>query len=313
VKSLIDTYGREIKKLRVSLTDQCNLRCLYCMPVNSSFMDDRNFLSPDELVSIVTELQERGLVEVRLTGGEPLVRRNFREIIQRLSLLNLKKLSLTTNGILLDEYFDDLKASRIFSLNISLDSLRPETFKKISYRDHFSRVMRNIEKAKELGFLIKINMVLMKGINDHEVKDFVEFSEKLQVEVRFLELMRIGVACSSQKDQFISAREVIHHLQKQYTLTPVHKDKDSTSYNFLTNTKAHIGFIASESEPFCGHCSRWRLSADGKLKACLLKEDARSLKNTTSVDRETLYQELLGLKPMRRPFEVAHQMNEIGG
>lgn len=310
---LIDDHGRRIRKLRVSLTDKCNLRCHYCMPVNQTFMDESKYLSPNEITEIVKELAGLGLEEVRLTGGEPLMRKSFAEIVDKLGALELKKLALTTNGIFLDKYLDVLKANRVFYLNISLDSLNEENFKKITFGNYLKKVVNNIKLASEAGFVVRVNTVMMKGVNDHEVFDFVKLSEDLGIEVRFLELMRIGFACGEQKDQFISAKEMIDRIKPKMELKNVISPLDSTSFNFVTSTGAQIGFIASESQPFCGQCSRWRLSADGILRACLLKDDGKNIRELSPENRIEMYRALLGLKPAMRPIEVSHHMNAIGG
>lgn len=304
---LIDQHGRRIRKLRLSLTDKCNLRCHYCMPVDQVFMDESKYLTPDEIVEVVSDLKTHGLEELRLTGGEPLMRKSFNEIVSRLGKLNLDKLGLTTNGIFLDKYLDVLKENKVFHLNISLDSLSAENFRKITFGNHLERVLKNIRLAVSMGFIVKINTVMMRGVNDHELHDFVKFSETEKVEVRFLELMRIGHALGEQNKQYISAKEIMEQLGE---LKKISMPYDSTSFNFVTDNGGNIGFIASESRPFCGNCSRWRLSADGILRACLLKDDGRSIRVS---DRELIYKELLGLKPMNRPIEVAHSMNAIGG
>lgn len=310
---LIDDHGRKIRKLRLSLTDRCNLRCHYCMPVDQVFQDESKNLSDEELVDILSELHRFGLEELRLTGGEPLLRKSFSEMVDKIGALHFKKVGLTTNGILLDKYFDVLERNQVFHLNISLDSLEVENFKRITFGNYFEKVIQNIKLAKKRGFEIKINTVIMKGINDHELIDFIHFSNEIGVEVRFLELMRIGYACSQQKEQFISAQEMIGQIKKHFTLKSISMPQDSTSYNFITNTNAHIGFIASESEPFCGHCSRWRLSSDGVLRACLLKDEGLSLKNKNLDERFAIYKNVLGMKPYLRPAEVKHYMNAIGG
>jgi cyclic pyranopterin phosphate synthase len=307
---LIDKEGRKITKLRVSLTDKCNLRCHYCMPLDQTFMDESKYLSPDEITSVVSELKELGLQEVRLTGGEPLMRKSFPEIVQKLASLNLKKLSLTTNAIYLDRYLSLLKDLRVFHLNISLDSLDSDNFKKITHGNHFDKVITNIRAAVSMGFSVKLNAVMMKGINDHEVNQFVKFSEDESVEVRFLELMKIGYARSKQNETFISARDLIRSIQNDFQLKSITTPLDSTSFNFVTENGGQIGFIASESEPFCGHCSRWRLSADGILRACLFKDEGLDIRVR---DRSVIYQELLGMKPTQRIPEVSHTMNAIGG
>ncbi len=311
--SLIDTQGRKIRKLRLSLTDKCNLRCHYCMPVDSTFMDEKKFLSASQYSEIVSELVDLGVEELRLTGGEPLLRPAFEEIVKGISSLKLKKIGLTTNGIFLDRYLDILKDNRVFHLNISLDSLNPENFRNITHGDYLTRVLGNISRAHKMGFVVKINTVAMKDVNDHELEDFVEFSERTGIEVRFLELMRIGHARGAQEKQFIPAKDMIARLMETHLLKPIVKEGDSTSFNYLLDNGAQIGFIASESRPFCGQCSRWRLSADGILRACLMKDDGISIKNITTEERVPVYQALLGMKPAMRPVEVSHQMNGIGG
>ncbi len=283
------------------------------MPVDSTFMDEKSFLSPLEYEEIVRDLCSFGLEEIRITGGEPLMRRSFKEIIERISPLPIKKIGLTTNAILLDRYFDILLENRVQYLNISLDSLDQDNFKKITYGNHLSRVLENIETARLKGFEIKINVVAMKGVNDHEIFDFINYSAKTGIEIRFLEFMRIGFACENQNDQFISATDLIEIIKTKYDLKRVTKEYDSTSFNYLLDNGAQIGFIASESMPFCGNCSRWRLSADGQLKACLLKEGGLQIKDKSISEREGIYHTLLGMKPISRPKEVGHQMNAIGG
>lgn len=313
MKELIDSHGRKIRKLRLSLTDKCNLRCHYCMPVDATFMDEKSYLTPPEYFEIVKDLYQYGLEELRLTGGEPLMRKSFREIVELIAQVPLKKIGMTTNGIFLDKYLDVLKDNRVHHLNISLDSLNPQNFKKITHGDHLNRILRNIELAQKLNFNIKLNVVAMRGVNDHELMDFAAYSAKTGLEVRFLEIMRIGYAMNSQDDQYITAKEMIGRLQQNFELKPIVKEIDSTSFNYLLNNGARIGFIASESQAFCGHCSRWRLSADGIMRACLLKDDGLTIKDKTNSEREHIYQSLLGMKPFMRPAEVTHHMNAIGG
>jgi cyclic pyranopterin phosphate synthase len=311
--NLTDQYGRRIKKLRVSLTDKCNLRCHYCMPVNQKFMEEDKFLSPLEYYDILEELSQYGLEEVRLTGGEPLLGKSFSQIAEIISSFHFKKVGITTNGILIDRYIDTLIKNKIYYLNVSLDSLDPSNFKSITNGDYLSQVVSNVRKARDAGLSVKINVVAMKGINDHEVLNFVSFAENEKIEVRFLELMRIGYACKDQSKQFISADELISQIKIKYDLKSIMVPNDSTSYSFLTSTGAVIGFIASESKPFCGNCSRWRLSADGILRSCLLKNDGLSIRNKSPDERKRIYKVLLQQKPYLRPAEVSHHMNMIGG
>lgn len=312
-KRLVDGHGRRVRKLRVSLTDKCNLRCHYCMPLSATFMNEDKFMSPKEYKTVVSELCDYGLEELRITGGEPLLRASFKDFLGEIKDLPLKKIGLTTNAILLDRYLDDLVWAGVNHLNISLDSLDSENFQKITHGKKLRTVLRNIELAKNRGLEVKINMVAMKGVNDHEILDFVEYAKNMEIEVRFLELMRIGHALEEQNQQFMAAKEIIDLLKENFQLRPVKKELDSTSFNYLLDNGAEIGFIASESMPFCGSCSRWRMSSDGTLRACLLKDAGVSVKNTTSEERKAIYHRLLGMKPNTRPREVKHQMNEIGG
>jgi cyclic pyranopterin phosphate synthase len=310
---LIDQYQRRIRKLRISLTDKCNLRCHYCMPVNQQFMSESHYLKPSQYFEVLEELHNLGVEELRITGGEPLIRKNCSEILIEVSKISWKKIGLTTNGILLDKYFDLLKAANVNHLNISLDSLDVTTFNKITHGNYFYKVIENIQNATKLNFDVKINMVVMRGINHHEINNFIKLAEELKLQVRFLEIMKIGSALQKQNDQYIPASEMIQEIKKSYQLTPLKTLDDSTSFDFTTHTGARIGFIASESAPFCNHCSRWRLSADGILRACLFKEDGIKLDLDNKEIRHEMYRSLLRMKPILRAAEVTHQMNTIGG
>jgi len=310
---LVDGLGRSIRKLRVSLTDQCNLRCHYCMPEDATFMAKHIYLSPFELAEILTELKSLGLQEVRLTGGEPLLREDFSEILRLLSTLHFSKLALTTNGVLLHKYLDDLKLAKLHHLNISLDTFHEETFFTISRRKNLALILDNIHQAHAMGFHIKLNCVVMRGLNDHEIFDFIQFSEKYKIEVRFLELMKIGASQDIQSNQFISAREILGRIDQSYQLKAITQPVDSTSFNFLTDSGANIGFIASESQPFCNTCSRWRLSAEGILRSCLFKTEGLNLKNLSTQERMQAYMQVLAQKPVLRAESVPHYMHQIGG
>ncbi|MFS8863948.1 GTP 3',8-cyclase MoaA [Synechococcus sp. H55.5] len=310
---LVDQWNRRIRKLRVSLTDQCNLRCRYCMPLYPEFMDKSSYLSPQQYKDIIGELLDYGIEEVRITGGEPLVRREFAEIMQGLAELKIPSLSLTTNGVLLHLYWDVLKAANAHNLNISLDSLQPATEAWITHRDCLADILRNIREGIAQGFSIKLNTVLMRGVNDHELFDFVEFARETGVTVRFLELMRIGYANHIYDERYISAQECIARLKERYTLTQLPTVPDSTAFYFTVDGAAKIGFIASESQPFCSTCSRWRLTADGHLFACLFTENGLPIRDATPAQRRQIYQQLLGMKPMRRVEQVLHPMYSLGG
>jgi cyclic pyranopterin phosphate synthase len=310
---LVDSWNRRVRKLRVSLTDRCNLRCRYCMPSYPDFMNASSYLKSHEYVHIIRELLAYGIEEVRITGGEPLVRQEFSEIMLGLSQLNIPRLNLTTNGVLLHHYWHILKTCGIYGINISLDSLRPETFTSIARKDRLSIVLDNIHQAVAQGFDVKINMVVMRGINDHELFDFIEYAKTSSVTVRFLELMRIGYANALYDNHFISAQECIERIKMKYKMVKISSAPDSTAFYFRLDNGLKIGFIASESQPFCKTCSRWRLSADGRLFACLFDETGISIRNKSSSERHHIYQKLLEMKPIERLHQVARPMYVIGG
>lgn len=311
---LVDEYGRKIRKLRVSLVDACQFRCFYCMPQNPKFMRSQDWLSAPEIFEICRRLVKSGLEEIRLTGGEPTLRPDLKDIVKLLGQLPLKKLGITTNGDKLDqELLQHLKDHRCWHLNISLDSLNRDRFNEITRTKKFDQVMENIHLANSMGFHLKLNAVLMKGLNEHELKDFVSFSEQTGIEVRFLELMKIGQVSQANRERYLSAKEAIKKIQQETPLTIVPVAKDSTSFNFATAQGGHIGFIASESQPFCGNCSRWRLTARGQLRACLFSEAGVELKGKPLEKYPDLLSDMLKLKPSGRLSQIEQDMYQIGG
>lgn len=276
-------------------------------------MPPKEYLTAMEYATIVGELMELGIESVRLTGGEPLLRKDLPEILAALAPLKIPRLGLTTNGSRLLSFLPLLARYGVWRLNISLDSLNPDTFAAISRTENLGRVKEAIATAVKEGFRVKLNMVVMRGINDHELVPMVEYAKSLGVEVRFLEMMRVGYACHLPRERFFGAAEMLTHLCQHYELKPVSRPRDSTSFNFVTSCGAKIGIIASESQPFCGHCSRWRLSADGVLRACLFEEAGISLKGLSKQERYFVYRQVLGMKPSVRSAEVHHAMYQIGG
>lgn len=311
---LVDPHRRWIHKLRVQLTDACNFRCFYCMPTDAKFMAARELLSADELVSIVEHLVDLGIDEVRITGGEPTVRKEFMEIVQRLSYLPIAKLGLTSNGYLLGRYLPELSATTLRHINISLDSLQPDKFLQITHSNTHEKIVSTIRQARNMGFTVKVNCVLFRGINDDEVADYVRFSAEEGIEVRFLEYMRIGSAYSENQNRFISAAEVITRLQAAgIELNSVTVPRDSTSFNFTTPEGARVGFIASESQPFCGNCSRLRLSATGILRACLMSTQGLNLRGVPQDELPQVVEKVMRMKPIGRIYEIKQDMHKIGG
>jgi cyclic pyranopterin phosphate synthase len=310
---LIDPHGRHIHKLRVQLTDACNYRCFYCMPENVRFSAAKDLLTAKEISDIVSGLVHHGIDEVRLTGGEPTLRRDFEDIVRGLSDLPLEKLGLTSNGYTLEAKLPFLQTTNCRNLNISLDSLDPEKFFEITKRDSFDSVLSAIQKAAAMGFQVKVNTVLFRGINDDEIMDFVRFSASHQVEVRFLEYMKIGPSQNQFEQYFISKQEITDHIGKHDPLELLSSPVGSTAVRYRTASGARLGFIASESESFCASCSRLRLTAKGKLRSCLMSEDGLDLRHQPVTEYPSILQKVMTMKPFERIESIDEPMHQIGG
>ncbi len=310
---LIDKHGRNIKKLRLSLLDACNMNCFYCMPEKMQFMKKNNWMSANEIFAASQNLVDLGIKEIRLTGGEPTLRSDFLEIADKLSLLPLDKLALTTNGLKLNEYLKDLRETKLSAVNISLDSLNKNKFREITKTDQFETVMHSIMNAKEFGLNVKINAVLLKGINDSEIDDFINFSKKYAIPVRFLEVMKIGEMIKYYDQHFLKGQFLIDHLELNYEVSKEISPKDSTSINFKLTNGAQIGLIASETMSFCGQCSRLRMGADGTVYPCLFVDSGVSIKGKTFLETKEILSNLINNKPIERINQVSKAMHAIGG
>ncbi len=310
---LIDPHGRHIRKLRVSLLDACNFRCFYCMPLETSFMPVTQLLTSGEIERICASLVHLGIERIRVTGGEPTLRKDFEEIMSRLGKLPLDQLGVTSNGLQLKGHLEHLWSIGCHNLNFSLDSLQEERFERITFSKGFRTVLDTILAARGMGFRVKINTLLLRGRNDDEILDFVRFSAQEGIEVRFLELMKIGIASNGQKGLFMSADEAIDIISKRELLIPEEVELDSTSTAFRAESGARIGFIASESRPFCGHCSRLRLTADGQLRSCLMAPGGCSIRRVPEEHLEEVVCQVIAQKPMERNPSTLTRMNQIGG
>lgn len=292
--SLVDNFSRTISYLRLSVTDRCNLRCLYCMPdesgdnacrrKNGPILSHVDLLSYEELLRVVRVAVRLGMNKIRLTGGEPLVRRGILDFIDYLMKIDgLEEVRLTTNGVLLHEHAQSLYNSGIRQLNISLDSLKREKFARITGRDYFDKVWQGIIAARDLGFRIKINIVAMKGINDDEFGDFVNLALNEPFQVRFIEFMPVGEKSSWQLEQFIRAEEIQASLSGLGSFEPIqHLRVDGPARVFHLRAsdgrQGYVGFISPISHHFCDQCNRLRLTAEGKLRSCLLNDSERDIK-----------------------------------
>jgi GTP 3',8-cyclase len=276
---LTDQFGRNHNYLRISLLERCNLRCHYCMPEEGiPLRDKKEFMSQEELFEIVQTFVRLGINKIRLTGGEPLIKKNFAEILSFLTQQNVD-LNITTNGILLDQYWDELEAAKIETLNISLDSLIEEKFNKISRRSFFSRIYQNIFTAIEKGFKVKLNVVLIKDENDDEIIDFIDLTRDHDLNVRFIEFMPFD-GNNWDRSKTVSEKSILETVKEEYPnrLSNLESGPNSTSHNYkIDGFKGTFGIISTVTNPFCDGCNRLRLTADGKIKNCLFSNNETDL------------------------------------
>jgi cyclic pyranopterin phosphate synthase len=325
----IDKSKRVINYLRLSVTDRCNLRCTYCMPDEGmDFVPHNEILRYEEILHIVRLSVRMGIRKIRLTGGEPLVRKGLISFLGDLnSVEGLNEVTLTTNGVLLKEFAKDIKESGIYRINISLDSLRPERFSLITGRDLFAPVWEGIQEAERVGFdPIKINVVAIRGVNDDEILDFARLTLERPYHVRFIEYMPVGEKNGWNSDKFISTDEIQRMIQTLGDLKPIKPGPlDGPAERFaLEGGKGEIGFIGAMSNHFCAVCNRLRLTAEGHLRSCLFSEEEIDIKGPLrngNDDNHLL--ELIRLaiekKPKdhgplgRGPRKCVRQMSTIGG
>jgi len=319
MQKLIDQFGRKIDYLRISITDRCNLRCRYCMPAEGVREKDHSeILSYEEIIKIAKTAVKMGIKKIRLTGGEPLVRKNVEALIKELNKLDLEDISMTSNAVALADKASSLKKAGLDRINISLDSLSSEKFEKITRRRAVSYVLAGIEAALEADLKpVKINMVVMKGINDNEILDFVELSRNKELNIRFIEYMPLGGEAEAEK--FISSKEIKKIIADKYKLLPaVTKGSGPANYFKVEGASGTIGFISALSEHFCSSCNRLRLTADAKIKPCLAGNQEVKIKEINSSEIESAFIEALKLKPACHHLDFAEQaynrnMSQIGG
>ncbi len=277
---IIDGFSRVHDYLRISLTERCNLRCTYCMPEEGIQLRDRKeFMSGEELIVIAKKFVELGVKKIRLTGGEPLIKKNIDQIIQGLSNLGVE-LAITTNAVLLDRYIDLLWDNGVRNVNISLDSLKADRFNSISRRNYFDRIKKNIGLAIQHGFNIKINVVLMRGVNDDEIIDFIEWSRIEPIQVRFIEFMPFDENNWDWNSK-VSQKEIMDQVYSNYgteNIIRLEDEKNKIARNYMvTESRGSFGIISSITNPFCDTCNRIRLTADGKIKNCLFSPNETDL------------------------------------
>lgn len=324
---LVDRFGRRHSYLRISVTDRCNLRCSYCMPPEGIALKKKDeLLSFEEIFRTAALFVRLGVRKIRITGGEPLVRKDLELLIGKLAgIKGLEHLSMTTNGVMLAEKATLLKEAGLQSLNISIDSLKPERFKEITLRDNFDRVIDGINAAEHLAFHpLKLNVVVMKGKNEDEILDFVHFVKNRRMNLRFIEYMPFKDN-KWQADAVFSFAEMKSLIEKEFVLEALESEKSAVAKDFqLKGYQGSVSFISSMSDSFCSACNRMRLTADGSIKSCLfydaevnLKEKLRQGCSDEELEEMILY--ALQQKPEAHPpmEELAEMSNramvEIGG
>jgi GTP 3',8-cyclase len=283
-RPLADAYGRVASDLRVSLTDRCNLRCSYCMPAEGlAWLPHPEVLSDDEVVRLITiGVRRLGIREVRFTGGEPLIRRGLVDIVRRTHELGDDlELSVTTNGLGLERVATTLADAGLDRVNISLDTLDPSRFHTITRRDRLDDVLRGAKAAHEAGLTpVKINAVLLRGVNDDEAPDLLAWAIAHEYELRFIEQMPLDAQHDWHRESMVTAEEILASLEREFTLAPAREPRGSAPAELFTvdGGPGTVGVIASVTRPFCGDCDRVRLTADGQVRNCLFAREESDLR-----------------------------------
>jgi cyclic pyranopterin phosphate synthase len=284
VTALIDTFGRVHRDMRVSVTDRCNLRCTYCMPADfSDWLPGDHLLSIDEMLEVIEIATEHGIESIRLTGGEPLLRPDLVEIVRRINARPLKpRISLTTNALRLAALAQPLADAGLERVNVSLDTLDRARFSELTKRDRFADVLSGIEAAQRAGLTpLKVNTVLMRGINDDEAVPLLQHALENGWSLRFIEQMPLDAQGSWDRSDMVTAAEIVELLSEHFALTPVSTRGSAPAEEFYVNGgPATVGIIASVSKPFCAACDRIRLTADGQVRNCLFSHEETDLRST---------------------------------
>ena len=329
-RPLIDSFGRRISYLRISVTDRCDFRCVYCMSEHMEFLPKSEVLTFEEVEHIARAFIERGTRKIRLTGGEPLVRRDIMDLVRSLGQhvgRGLDELTLTTNGSQLRRFAEGLREAGVKRINISLDTLDEERFRRLTRRGRFADVLDGIDAADEAGLAIKINMVAMRGINDDEIESMLAWSHGRGFGLTLIEGMPLGEVGIDRVESYLPLRELRERLAQRYTLEPTgHRSGVPARYDWVKETNALLGFITPMSHNFCESCNRVRLSATGQLYLCLGQEDMVDLRDVLrtsgSQDLNSALDRAMKIKPKGHDFvldrdhrdpALARHMSVTGG
>ncbi|MGV3704683.1 MAG: GTP 3',8-cyclase MoaA [Arcticibacter sp.] len=314
-----DNFNRTFKTLRVSLLNTCNLACVYCCCGNEdskeNYRDAKSkALSATELITLIRMLHERlNLTTVRLTGGEPLLYKQLPDLVAGIRQLGIPELKITTNGLLLEDMAPALKEAGISSINVSLDAIEPEVYYLMSRRHDLSRTLKGIETAKHLGIDVKINSVVMKGLNDSQIMPLLQYAFDRDITIRFLEIMAMGHLHDSADKHFFSQEEILALIETKYSVLPLPRKPASTS-NYWQTAGGHLfGIVANESEPFCSDCNRLRLDAYGNIYGCLSSNSPISIREADQQSLDGGLMEALAQKQSVKFTGSTLSMLHIGG
>lgn len=325
---LTDRFGRTIDYVRLSVTDRCDFRCVYCMAEDMTFVPRQQVLTLEEIARLARTFTSLGTSKIRLTGGEPLVRKDILALVRDIGTLGLRDFAMTTNGNQLPRYANELRAAGLHRVNISLDSLDPERFQRITRTGKLSQVLEGIDAAREAGFRgIKLNVVILKGRNEDEIPELVEFARRKRIDISFIEEMPLGVITEHDRSEsFFSSDDVRAVIRRHHELLPTTEDTGGPArYYRLAGSPIKVGFISPHSHNFCATCNRVRVTAEGRLLLCLGNEhsvDLRRILRGYPDNDEKLREAIvraMALKPERHHFrtdgevQVLRFMNVTGG
>ena len=317
-QQLIDSFGREITYLRLSVTDRCDLRCTYCMAENMTFLPRKDLLSLEELGTLCESFIKRGIKKIRITGGEPLVRRDLMSFIHKLSKHRisgkLDEITLTTNGTLLSRYAKELKQNGVERINISLDTLDPIVFTKLTRRNALEAVLKGIDTALEAGIKVKINTVALKGVNDREIPSLIEWAHNKSMDITLIEVMPLGDIDEDRVDQYIPLNAIRDNLEQRFTLNNVPlRTGGPARYAKIRETGGILGMITPLTNNFCASCNRVRVTCTGQIYTCLghgHKLDLRAAIRGENSDAEL--ERLLGVAMREKPEKHFFDISERG-
>ena len=310
---LVDQFQRRITYLRLSVTDRCDLRCGYCMPERMTFLPKKDVLTLDEMHDLALGFIARGITKIRLTGGEPLVRRDMIELVRAIGRKlgdGLEELTLTTNGTRLSEFAEDLHAAGVRRINVSLDTLDRDAFAKLARRDSLPQVLEGLAAAKEAGLKVKLNTVALKGINEHEIADLVAWAHGQGFDATLIEVMPLGEVEGDRIDHYLPLVAVQEDLERRWTLAPsAHRSGGPARYWNVAETGGRLGLITPLTNNFCEGCNRIRVTATGQLFACLGGNEQVDLRAALRSDSpqealDTALDTAMRIKPARHNFAI---------